>query len=80
MSDKTAGWYYVGDGKLRYRDDSGWTDFYMDTSDPRTRDWPPPAPTTLLRQLQDEEAHRVVAGTRRGFRVASLLYRGRHAK
>jgi hypothetical protein len=58
MSDKEAGWYYVGDGKLRYRDDYGWTEFYMDTADPRARDWPPPQPKTLLQQLREDEARR----------------------
>ncbi|WP_330476074.1 hypothetical protein [Terrabacter sp. C0L_2] len=53
--DKSSGWYYVGDGKLRFRDDYGWTEYYMDTSDPRAQTWPPPAPKTLLQQLRDEE-------------------------
>ena len=58
MSDKEAGWYYVGDGKLRYRDDFGWTEFYMDTADPRARDWPPPKPKTMLQQLREDDARR----------------------
>lgn len=64
MNDKPAGWYYVGDGKLRYRDDYGWTDFYMDTTDPRTMDWPPPTPL-LIPQLQDEQGQRAEPIARR---------------
>ena len=69
MSEKPAGWYYVGDGKLRYRDDYGWTEFYMDTTDPRAQSWPPPTPRTMLQQVRDEEARRSVqeSSRRRGF-------------
>ncbi len=56
MSEKPAGWYYVGDGQLRYRDDYGWTDFVMDTNDPRALNWPPPTPRTMLQQVRDHEA------------------------
>ena len=65
MSEKPAGWYYVGDGKLRYRDDYGWTAFYMDTTDPRAQSWPPPAPRTMLQQVRDEEAARSKQATSR---------------
>jgi len=58
VSDKPAGWYYVGDGKLRYRDDYGWTEFYMETSDPRAKKWPPPTPKTMLQQVREDEARR----------------------
>lgn len=58
MNDKPAGWYYVGDGKLRYRDDYGWTEFYLDATDPRAQHWPPPRPKTLLQQLREDEARR----------------------
>ena len=64
MNDKPAGWYYVGDGTLRYRDDYGWTEYYMDTKDPRAQDWPPPKPKTLLQQLRDDEAARSVSAQR----------------
>ncbi|WP_147068254.1 hypothetical protein [Terrabacter aerolatus] len=77
MSDKPAGWYYVGDGTLRYRDDYGWTDYYMDTKDPRARDWPPPKPKTLLQQLREAEAARSLAAAHRGSRVAMLFGRRR---
>jgi hypothetical protein len=81
MSDKPAGWYYAGDGKLRYRDDDGWTEFYMEMSDPRARDWPPPTPQSLLRKLREEEVARSAApGTRRRSWVAGFFYRGRHAR
>ncbi|MGW5240249.1 hypothetical protein ACWEOW_15065 [Monashia sp. NPDC004114] len=58
MTEKPAGWYYVGDGKLRYRDDYGWTEFYMDTTDPRAEKWPPPTPKTMLQQVREDEAKR----------------------
>jgi hypothetical protein len=58
MSEKPAGWYYIGDGQLRYRDEYGWTEFVMDTNDPRARDWPPPTPRTMLQQVRDAEAAR----------------------
>ena len=77
MSEKPAGWYYVGDGKLRYRDDYGWTEFYLSTTDPRAQSWPPPTPTTMLQQVRDEEAARSSdkSGTTRRF-----LGRPRRAK
>ena len=58
MSEKPAGWYYIGDGKLRYRDDYGWTEFYMETTDPRAKMWPPPTPRTMLQQVREDEAKR----------------------
>ena len=61
MSEKPAGWYYIGDGKLRYRDDYGWTEFYMETKDPRAQKWPPPTPKTMLQQVREDEAKRSAA-------------------
>ena len=58
MSEKPAGWYYVGAGKLRYRDEYGWTDYYLATTDPRAQSWPPPTPRTMLQQVRDAEAAR----------------------
>jgi hypothetical protein len=58
MGEKPAGWYYVGDGKLRYRDDYGWTEFYLDANDPQARSWPPPKPRTMLQQVLDSEVGR----------------------
>lgn len=82
MNDKPAGWYYVGDGTLRYRDDYGWTDYYMDTKDPRAQAWPPPQPKTMLQQLREEELARSVAsGGRHGTRLWSpfrRVHRARH--
>ena len=82
MNDnKPAGWYYVGDGKLRYRDEYGWTDFHMETSDPRAAEWPPAAPRTLLAQVRDDEARlSTKAPSRRWGRGQALSYKGRHAK
>ena len=42
------GWYYVGKGQLRYRDEHGWTDHYVDANDIRGLDWPPPRPGEFL--------------------------------
>ena len=81
MNDKPAGWYYIGDGTLRYRDDYGWTEYYMDTKDPRAQDWPPPQPKTLLQQLREDEAARSVAsGARHGARVWSPFRRAHRAR
>src|SRR5690349_17218008 len=79
MNDKPAGWYYVGDGKLRYRDDYGWTDHYMDTSDPRAGEWPPPSPTTLLNQASEERAVGRAATLPRARRGSALFRRRRSA-
>lgn len=73
MSEKPAGWYYVGDGKLRYRDDYGWTEFYMDTTDPRAQSCPPPKPRTMLQQVRDEERQRSTEAQRRS------IFRGRRS-
>jgi hypothetical protein len=56
MSDKPAAWYYVGEGRLRYRDDYGWTEFYLDASEQAGMSWPPPAPGEVLRELEIAEA------------------------
>ena len=79
MTEKPAGWYYVGDGTLRYRDDYGWTEYYMDTKDPRAQDWPPPKPKTMLQQLREDEAARSSLNGRaaHGGRLNTLLRRGR---
>ncbi|GAB2766290.1 hypothetical protein GCM10027039_29130 [Terrabacter koreensis] len=65
MNEKPAGWYYVGNSNLRYRDDYGWTEFYMDTTDPRARDWPPPEPRAMLQQLRQDEKRAAIATPRR---------------
>ena len=81
MNDKPEGWYYVGDGKLRYRDHYGWTDYYMDTSDPRAREWPPPAPKALVQQLDSgEDAWASPPSPRRQWWAGAPFYKGRHAK
>jgi len=75
------GWYYVGDGKLRYRDEFGWTSEEMDTRDDRAAEWPPPSPEQLQVSLQGGQAQRVPPG-RRAKRLSHLLRRtssaGRH--
>lgn len=53
MSANTEpGWYYVGKGQLRYRDEVGWTAYEMDTRDVRAAEWPPPTPAELLQELR----------------------------
>jgi hypothetical protein len=41
---KPPGWYYVGQGRFRYRDESGPTEHFMQADDPRLQPWPPPPP------------------------------------
>ena len=78
MSEKPAGWYYFGGGRLRYRDDYGWTEFYLDTTDPRAQSWPPPKPRTMLQQVRDEEAARSTSPTaKRRHGVLGGLFRSR---
>ena len=78
MSEKPAGWYYIGDGTLRYRDDYGWTEYYMDTKDPRAQDWPPPKPKTMLQQLREDEAARsAAAAAHRTSRMSTIFGRRR---
>ena len=43
MNDK-AGWFYVGDGLLRYRDEAGWTEHFLEAESVRGFDGPPPPP------------------------------------
>lgn len=78
--EKPAGWYYVGDGKLRYRDDNGWTDYFMPTTDPLAAKWPPPPPArpkSYVEWVEEDMAARqaqAVQASRHSFR--SLFRRG----
>ncbi|EWS99696.1 hypothetical protein N865_21515 [Intrasporangium oryzae NRRL B-24470] len=75
-ADKPEGWYYVGDGKLRYRDDRGWTSHYMSTKDPAAAKWPPPPPRTFLQQvLDDQAAVAAEAASPSGSRLTSIFRR-----
>jgi hypothetical protein len=74
---KEPGWYYVGGGQLRYHDEFGWTEFEMDTHDDRALDWPPPAPSTILRSMRAEEDPHAVAAAPRGGFVRGLWRRPR---
>lgn len=38
MPEQKLGWFYVGNGKLRYKDNSGWTDQYQDLDGPPVTD------------------------------------------
>ena len=51
-SHTEPGWYYVGKGQLRYRDEAGWTAYEMDTRDVRASQWPPPTPSEMVRELR----------------------------
>jgi hypothetical protein len=43
MLDGEPGWFYVGNGELRYKDSDGWTDRYQDIDGPaKTSDGEPP--------------------------------------
>jgi hypothetical protein len=79
MSEKPAGWYYIGDGRLRYRDDYGWTEFYLSTKDARAQKWPPPTPKTMLDQVREAEVARAsVVNDRRGLHRLFGPRRRRH--
>jgi len=84
MSAQTEpGWYYVGRGQLRYRDEVGWTAYEMDTRDVRAAEWPPPTPEEMLRDLRtsgsDEAARRFPLGLRRLRRTSRSAGRHRSA-
>ena len=81
MSTQTEpGWYYVGRGQLRYRDEVGWTAYEMDTRDVRAAEWPPPTPSEMLADLRasgsDEASRRLSRGLRRLRRTSRSA--GRH--
>ncbi|MER7072525.1 hypothetical protein [Terrabacter sp. NPDC000476] len=38
------GWYYAGEGLLRFRDEHGWTSDVLLAEDIRGLEWPPPPP------------------------------------
>jgi len=80
MSEKPAGWYYVGKGTLRYRDDYGWTEFYMETTDPRAQKGTPPTPKTMLQQVREEEAQRSAAAANGHSGASSWFGRSRKPK
>lgn len=44
MGDNGRGWFYVGDGWLRYRDEHGWSGHYVSADSVRGFDGPPPGP------------------------------------
>jgi hypothetical protein len=45
MPEQEPGWFYIGNGQLRYKDSEGWTDQYEDLDGPaRTPDVGPPEP------------------------------------
>jgi hypothetical protein len=49
MRDGEPGWFYVGNGQLRYKDSDGWTDQYQDIDGPaKTSDVGPSASPDVL--------------------------------
>ena len=62
------GWYYTQDGRLRYRDESGWTEHYLDFDKVRTMQGPPPPPQTMLEQVLARQAELTAQGSRRSRR------------
>jgi hypothetical protein len=79
-SNTEPGWYYVGGGQLRYRDEGGWTAYEMDTRDVRASQWPPATPAEMVQELRlsgSEESSRKFPGAIRRLRRANRNA-GRH--
>lgn len=49
------GWYYAGDGLLRFRDEHGWTSNVLLAEDIRGLEWPPPPPERTAGPVTDGE-------------------------
>ena len=49
-----------------YRDDNGWTEFFLDTTEPRAQSWPPPAPGPCSSRSATRKRRGPEAGRRRG--------------
>ncbi|MHA3835640.1 hypothetical protein ACXR8F_07945 [Terrabacter sp. AAH1] len=59
-SNTEPGWYYVGKGQLRYRDEAGWTAYEMDTRDVRASEWPPATPAEMVQELRNSDSEPTV--------------------
>jgi len=55
---KRPGWYYTQEGRLRYHDEDGWTEYYLSFDEIRNQDGQPPPPMTMLDQVRAQEAQR----------------------
>lgn len=81
-STTQPGWYYVGGGQLRYRDEAGWTAYEMDTRDVRAAEWPPATPAEMLQELRasgpTRSSRRFPGAMRRLSRTARIA--GRHRR
>lgn len=53
---KRPGWYYTAEGRLRYHDENGWTEYYLDFDQVRNLEGPPPPPTTMLDEVLARQA------------------------
>lgn len=74
---KRPGWYYTTDGRLRYHDDLGWTEYYMEFDEVRALDGSPPPPMTMLDQVKARETQVAARIAAQGMRRA-WWRRGRH--
>ena len=77
MNDK-AGWFYVGDGLLRYRDEGGWTEHLLEAESVRGLDGPPPPPVDSRETRTDEGEASSSLKARRGVGVRART--GRFAR
>jgi hypothetical protein len=68
MNNK-PGWYYTADGRLRYRDEDGWTEYYVDFDEIRGEVGSPPPPMTMLEQVRAREAQLRASKPRRRRRL-----------
>jgi hypothetical protein len=53
---KTRGWYYTAEGRLRYHDDEGGTEYYLTFDQVRNMQGPPPPPLTMLDQVMARQS------------------------
>lgn len=56
MNSKTTGWFYVGEGLLRYRDERGRSGHYLEAESVRGTDGSPPAPPAFTYESGFDEA------------------------
>lgn len=62
---KRPGWYYTQDGRLRYHDERGWTEYYLSFDEIRNIDGQPPPPMTMLDQVRARQSEESALRPRR---------------